>query len=147
MNKNFCCIFFLQFLAIKTLDSYPHPDSLETPDPDPQLCISGLKRPKILYTKQRTCEIRGSFVGLRPVLWIRISMDLHSIFCPGFGSVPGMRIRIQEHGNCHKFTNKPGFLPSKKKLLYLRGYVFLPITLFKYICHVKIQLFVTLQSD
>jgi hypothetical protein len=33
--------------------------------------------------------------------WIRI----HTEF--------GMRIRIQEHGNSPKFTNKPGFLPQK----------------------------------
>jgi hypothetical protein len=44
--KNFCCIFFLKFLVIKTLD--PDQDSLEMPDPypypdplnpDPQLCL------------------------------------------------------------------------------------------------------------
>jgi hypothetical protein len=41
-------------------------------------------------------------------------MDPHSFGCPGSGSVLGMRIRIQEHENLPKFTNKPGFLPFKK---------------------------------
>ncbi len=85
-------------------------------------------------------------MGLRPVLWIRIRIDLHSIFCPGFGSVSGMRIRIQEHGNCHKFTNKPGFLPFKK--VFVSSCVcFLTYCPLKYIFHVKIELFVTLKSD
>jgi hypothetical protein len=34
----------------------------------------------------------------------------------GSGSVLGMRIRIQEHGNLPKFTNIPGFVPFKKVL-------------------------------
>jgi hypothetical protein len=45
-----CCIFFLQFLVIKSLDPDPNPDSLEMLDPDsyphpdsiipdPQLCF------------------------------------------------------------------------------------------------------------
>jgi len=56
------------------------------------------------------------------------------------------RIRIhntvQKHGNLPKFTNKLAFLPFKR-LQYLRMYVFRPITYFKYIFHVKIQIFVT----
>jgi hypothetical protein len=35
----------------------------------------------------------------KPVLWIRIRMDPHSFGCSRSGSVMGMRIRIQEHGN------------------------------------------------
>ncbi len=38
---------------------------------------------------------------------------------PGSGSVLGMRIRIQEQGNCPKFTNESDFQPSKRPL-YLR---------------------------
>ncbi len=34
MHKKFCCVFFLQFLEIKTLDPDPYPDSSEMPDPD-----------------------------------------------------------------------------------------------------------------
>jgi hypothetical protein len=34
----------------------------------------------------------------------------------GSGSVFGMRIKIQEHGNLPELTNKPGFLPLKKAL-------------------------------
>jgi hypothetical protein len=33
---------------------------------------------------------------LASVLWIRIRMDPHSFGCHGFGSVLGMRIRIQD---------------------------------------------------
>jgi hypothetical protein len=33
------------------------------------------------------------------VLWIRIHMDSYSFGCPRSGSVLGMQIRIQEHGN------------------------------------------------
>ncbi len=77
-------------------------------------------------------------------------MDPHSIFCPGFGSVLGMRLRIQEHGNRHKFTNKPGFLPFKKAFVLVpsyRGYVLWPVLpLFKYIFRV-IFIFFTLKSD
>ncbi len=53
--------------------------------------------------------------------------------CCGSGSVFGMRIRIQEHGNWLKFTNKPGFLPSKR-LLYLCVSVFdlLPTLIIQY---------------
>jgi hypothetical protein len=46
-------------------------------------------------------------------------------------------IRIKEHGNWPKFTNKPGFLPVKR-------YDFL--SYFKYIFHVNIQPFVTQKS-
>jgi hypothetical protein len=101
-------MFFLHFLVIKfghkTLDPYPDPDLLEMLDPDsysvnpdPQLCFTGSTRPLILYVKQSTCDILGSFVGLHPVERIRIRMDPHSIFCPGFGSELecGLRIRIQ----------------------------------------------------
>ncbi len=64
----------------------------------------------------------------------------------GSGSVFGMRIQIQEHGNRPESTNKPGFLPFKKG--FVPSHVcFWPISFFKYIFHVKIQLFVTLESD
>ncbi len=59
------------------------------------------------------------------ILWIRILMDPHSFCCPGYryGSVLGMRIRIQEHGNCTNFTNKPSLL-SFNMFFYTRKYVF-----------------------
>ncbi len=43
-------------------------------------------------------------------------LDPHSLCCLVSGSVLRMRIqiRIQEHGNWPKFTNKPGFLPFIK---------------------------------
>ncbi len=38
--------------------------------------------------------------------------------CSGSGSVLGMLIRIQEHGNWLKEKNKPGFLPFKKASIF-----------------------------
>ncbi len=64
--------------------------------------------------------------GLRSV----VDPDPHWFGCLGFGSVLGIRIQIQEHGNRLKLPNNPGFLPC-----------------FKYIFHVKIQLVVTFNSD
>jgi hypothetical protein len=90
--------------------------------------------------------------GFLAVLWIRILMDPHSFGCPGSrsGSVLAMRIRPQEHGNWPKFTNIPVFLPFKKAFVPSfrnRRYDFWAITYFNYIFHVKIQIFVILQSD
>jgi hypothetical protein len=67
-------------------------------------------------------------------------MDPHSFGCLGSGSVLGtrIRIRIQEHGNWAKFTNKADS--------YLRMF-FDRLRPFEYgILHVKIQLFVTQKS-
>ncbi len=85
--------------------------------------------------------LRFNLSSFLQVLWIRIHLDPHSFGYLGSGSVLGMRIRIwiQEHGNWPKSTNKPGFLLFKK-LLYLRRYVFLHFTYFKYIFHVKFNI-------
>ncbi len=58
-------------------------------------------------------ELYGIFFA---VLWIRIRfyLETHLYGSPGSGSVLVIRIRIQEHVNWAKFTNKPGFLPFKK---------------------------------
>ncbi len=58
----------------------------------------------------------------QPVLWIRIRihLDPHSFgsLGSGSGSVLGIRIRIQKHGNWPNFTNNLVFCLSKR-LLYL----------------------------
>ncbi len=63
-------------------------------------------------------------------------LDLHgSAYILGSGSVMGMRIRIKEHGNGLKFTNKHGFLLSfivltfflwYKHFVYVWFYLFVP---------------------
>jgi hypothetical protein len=63
-----------------------------------------------------------------------------------------MWIRVQEHGNLPKFTNKPGFLPSKKPFFTFVRYFFdlspVPtLNVSTFIFHVKIQLFATLKYD
>jgi hypothetical protein len=76
-------------------------------------------------TLYRCCGSGSAFIWLS---WIRIRV--------------GMRIRIQELA---KIYNKPVSCLSKR-LLYLRRYVF-PLTNFRYIFHVKNQLFVSFKSD
>ncbi len=51
---------------------------------------------------------------LLPWFRIRIHMDPHWFGSPRSGFVFGMTIRIQEQGNCPKFTNKPDFQPLKQ---------------------------------
>ncbi len=61
---------------------------------------------------------------------------------PGSAFIWRSWIRIQEHRNLPKFSNKPGFLPFKKAFLTFVG-MFFDLFLLKYIFHVKIQIFVT----
>jgi hypothetical protein len=60
-------------------------------------------------------------------------------------SVLGMGIRIREHRNCLKFTQKPGFLPFKNVLYFEGMFFYLLPTLRKFSC--KIKLLVTSKSD
>jgi hypothetical protein len=70
-----------------------------------------------------------------------VDPDPLSFGCPGSGLLR-MRILIQEHGNWPKFTYKPGFLPFKKAFGTLVGmtFEFRPITYFKYILKIEIQI-------
>jgi hypothetical protein len=65
-------------------------------------------------------------------------MDLYEFCSLGFGSVLGIRIRIQEQGNLPNLTNKPDFQPFKN------GFC---TTYIRYIFHVKTHLFVTAKFD
>ncbi len=85
--------------------------------------------------------LRILFYGgsLDSVLWIRIHLDPHSIGCLGSGSVLGTLIRIQELVEIDQNLQINLVFCLSKKLLYLRMYVFWPITYryFKNIFHVK----------
>jgi hypothetical protein len=54
------------------------------------------------------CDTQGSLYIFLPYghfLFLEVvDSDPHSFGCPGSGSVLGIRIRIQEHGNRPKFT-------------------------------------------
>ncbi len=87
------------------------------------------------------------------VSWIRIRIGNmphgpHSYGCLGSVSVLGICIRIQEHGNWPKFTNKPLVSCLSKRLSYLRRYVCWPTTVPIFsIFFIKNLTFLTLKSD
>ncbi len=65
------------------------------------------------------CRIRPPFQNSNTIKIVILNCsfldpDPHWFGCPGFGSVLGMGIQIQEHGYWPKLTNKPGLLPFKK---------------------------------
>ncbi len=86
------------------------------------------------------CDTQGSLYIFLPYghfLFLEVvDSDPHSFGCRGSGSVLGIRIRFQEHGNWPKFTNKPGFLLSKAfvRYQYLLRHIFLTYLLLYFSC-------------
>ncbi len=63
----------------------------------------------ITYFMYFSCK-NSTFLFLKSLIRIRIYLEPHSFGCLGFGSVLGMRIRIQEHGICKIY--KPCFVKA-----------------------------------
>ncbi len=93
-------------------------------------------------SRQNRYPLIVTFLWFTTVLRVLIRVDPHSVGCPRSGSVLGMRIRIQEHENLLKLTNKLGFLPFKgafapSYVCFLAYYLYFQYPIF---FNVKIQL-------